>query len=86
MVRAYYKETNTGEWVMLTDTAPNAIRQPDNPVFEGLEIYTINGVMIEKIERGEIDSTYSAVISRLSRGVYIIRDKNGTRKFIKRRD
>lgn len=83
MVEAYYKEVNTGEWVQLQDFAAG-IHQILSTTFDGVEIFTIDGKLIRKLLRQEIDIKYNTILSGLAKGVYIIRDKNGTRKFVKR--
>ena len=82
-VEAYYKETNTGEWILLQDYA-SEIRTPMDSTFDGVEIFTVDGKVLKKIARMEIDSTYATVLADLNKGIYIIHDKNGMRKFVKR--
>jgi len=78
-----YKEVNTDEWILLTDKATN-IRMPEGTATDGLTIYTVNGSTIKHIAHQDIDGTYASVLSNLPKGVYIVRDKNGTRKVVKR--
>ena len=80
---AYYKEVNTDEWIQLTDKTTN-IRMPEGTATDGLTIYTVNGSTIKHIAHQDIDGTYASVLSNLPKGVYIVRDKNGTRKVVKR--
>jgi len=80
---AYYKEVNTDEWIQLTDKTTN-IRMPKGTATDGLTIYTVNGSTIKHIAHQDIDGTYASVLSNLPKGVYIVRDKNGTRKVVKR--
>lgn len=82
-VEAYYKEMNTGEWIRLQNYAAG-IHQLLSTTFDGVEIFTIDGKLIHKILRQEIDDTYNTILYNLDKGVYIIRDKNGYRKFLKR--
>lgn len=82
-VEAYYKEMNTGEWIRLQNYA-SGIHQILSSTFDGVEIFTIDGKPIKKILRQEIDGMYNTILSNLDKGVYIIRDKNGSRKFVKR--
>lgn len=82
-VEAYYKETSTGEWILLQDYA-SGLRPSVDTAFDGVEIFTVDGKLLRKIEKMEIDSTYAMALAGLHKGIYIIRDKNGTRKFVKR--
>ncbi|MCH5311740.1 MAG: C10 family peptidase [Prevotella sp.] len=81
-VEAYYKETNTDEWILLQDYA-SGVHPAVDSTFDGLEIFTIDGKQLKKIAKSEIDTTYHDVLANLHKGIYIIRDKNGIRKFIK---
>ena len=82
-VVAYYKEVNNGEWIQLLDytSGMKSIKQEG---FNGVEIYTLNGLMIKKIDKQDIDANYSDVLYSLKKGIYIIRENNETRKFVKR--
>ena len=51
--------------------------------FNGVEIYTVGGKLIKRIDKMDIDSSYSQYLSQLPKGIYIIRDKNSTRKYVK---
>lgn len=82
-VEAYYKEVNTGDWVRLTDKA-SYINMPFSLPYSGVEIYSIGGVLLKHIESNEVDNVYSQILSSLPKGIYIICDKNGVRKFTKR--
>lgn len=79
---AYYKEVITGKWLRLTDQS-SGVRATLSPYFDGVEIYTIGGKLLSRIEKMNIDNSYSQYLSQLPKGIYILRDKNGTRKFIK---
>ena len=52
--------------------------------FSGVEIYTIDGVLVKRVSQQNVDTTYGTVLGSLPKGVYVVRDKNGTRKYVKR--
>lgn len=79
---AYYKEVNTDKWMRLKDKASD-IRAAMPIPFNGVEIYTVGGKLIKRIDKMDIDSSYSQYLSQLPKGIYIIRDKNSTRKYVK---
>lgn len=79
---AYYKEVNTGKWMPLLDQASN-ITTTKSATLDGVEIYTIGGMLLKRIDKMEVNTSYSQVLSQLPKGIYVIRDKNGTRKFAK---
>ena len=80
---AYYKEANTGEWLRLAGQAAGI-----NPTIctasDGVEIYTVGGVLLKQIGRENLETSYSLALAQLPRGIYIIRDKAGQRKYAKR--
>jgi hypothetical protein len=81
-VKAYFKEANSDEWIKLSDH-PTGVQVPESMEFDGLEIYTIDGKRIKRIAAMDVDGSYSGILSSLPKGIYVIRDKNGTRKFVK---
>lgn len=82
-VDAYYRETNSGEWILLQDyTSDILIKETEH--FDGLRIYSINGILMKSLKRTDIDDSYLEVLSQLPKGIFIIQEKNKTRKFIKR--
>lgn len=81
-VVAYYREVNTGEWLRLMDKTAN-IRNTKTTVSDGVEIFTVGGVLLKRIDKMDIDVYYSQALTQLSKGIYIIRDNNGIRKFTK---
>lgn len=83
-VEAYYKETNTGEWIQLKNQA-TGVRATDGMAFDGLEIYSIDGKYVKRIAFMDIDGSYAGILSSLPRGIYVVRDKNGTRKVVKQK-
>lgn len=82
-VKAYYKEANSDEWMQLNDYT-TGMQVPEKLEFDGLAIYAIDGMLIKRIAAMDIDGSYSGFLSSLPKGIYVIRDKNGTRKFVKR--
>jgi hypothetical protein len=80
---AYYKEVNTGEWLQLADQAAG-VSPTIYSTFDGVEIYTVGGVLQKRIGRENLEVSYSYVLAQLPKGIYIIRDKAGQRIFIKR--
>lgn len=82
-VETYYKEVNTGEWMPLADKRAS-VHAIERTVFNGLEIYTIEGKLVKRIAHQEIESTYSGVLSALPKGIYVVHDQNGSRKFVKK--
>ena len=82
-VEAFYKETSTGEWVLLQNQAAG-VSLPTDVAFSGVEVWTLNGQLIRRISHDDLEASYSIALSSLPKGVYIIRDKNGTRRFVKR--
>lgn len=83
-VEAYYKEVNTSEWIRLTDQASSvyALERTD---FDGVKIYSVDGKLLKSIARQEIESNYAYILSHLPKGIYVVHDNNGTRKFVKQR-
>jgi hypothetical protein len=82
-VVAYYKEVNTGNWIQLLDRATDS-RTATAATFDGLELYTVDGILLKRIEKMDVCTSYSQVLSRLPKGSYIICDENGKRKYVKR--
>ena len=80
---AYHKETSTGNWMLLQEYISN-VHQPQMDSFSGIEIYNINGILVNRINKSDIGTTYAKILANLPKGIFIIRDKNGTRKYIKR--
>ena len=80
---AYYKEVNTGKWMQLLDQA-SSISKTTAATFDGMEICAIGGMLLKRIDKMDVNTSYSQVLSLLPKGIYVIRDKNGTRKFAKR--
>ena len=79
----YHKETSTGNWMLLQEYISN-VHQPQLDSFSGIEIYNINGILVNRINKSDIGSTYAKFLGYLPKGIFIIRDKDGTRKYIKR--
>lgn len=86
-VEAYYRETN-GEngvhWVSLNEYGAG-IRQVTATSAKSIEIWSTEGVLMKRLAKGYYEQDYSRLLSELPKGIYIIRDKNGSRKFTKRR-
>lgn len=78
----YYKEVNTDKWMRLKEKTSD-IGAAMSTSFNGVEIYTTGGRLIKRIDKMDIDSSYSQYLSQLPKGIYIIRDKNSTRKYVK---
>lgn len=82
-VVAYYKETNTAEWIQLQNKT-SGVWTTTAVAYDGVEIYTIDGVLLKRVDKMDVDTSYSHVLSQLPKGVYVIKDKNGARKYVKR--
>ena len=82
-IEAYYRDSNSGVWLLLTKS-PSSI-QTHQRLIDAVEIYTIGGLLVKRIQHDMIEQTYQAVLSSLPKGVYLIRDRHSSRKFTKRR-
>jgi len=78
----YYREANAGKWLRLTDQS-SGVKTKLSSSFDSVEIYTIGGRLLNRIGKNNIDVGYSKMLAQLPKGIYILRDKNGTRKFVK---
>ncbi len=78
-VAVYYKDTNSGEWFLMPDNY-TGIASPAIRSFDGVEIYTLEGMLLSRIARSDVEAVYPKVLSTLPRGIYLVRDINGTRK------
>ena len=61
------------------------VRATDGMAFDGLEIYSVDGKFVKRIAFMDIDGSYADILSSLPKGIYVVRDKNGTRKVVKQR-
>jgi hypothetical protein len=83
-VEAYYKEVNTAEWIRLIDQFAG-VCSIESKDFSGVDIYSVDGKLIKNIARQDIEGIYASILSNLPKGIYVVYDKNGTRKFVKQR-
>lgn len=83
MAKAFYRETTTGLWIPL---GPHPTGMASEWAENGgrVEIYNTNGVLVRRVERQDIHDTYDIILGGLPKGIYIIRENNATRKFVKR--
>lgn len=84
-IEIYYKGSATGEWLSLTNPAPDIIEGNEVNREEGVDVFTSDGVLAAHLSFAAVHDSYSFVLSRLPRGIYIIRDVSGVRKFAKRK-
>lgn len=75
----YYKDTNSGDWLLMPDT-DTGIPSPAVRLFDGVEVYTLGGMLLSRIARSDLENIYPQLLSTLPRGIYFVRDNNGTRK------
>ncbi len=82
-VQAYYREVNTGEWIRLSEM-PSGINTSLVSSIDRVEIYSLDGVLLKRLDKFNVSSLYAQILSNLPKGIYIIRDKNGVRKYTNR--
>lgn len=82
-VKAYYKETAAAEWMPMT-YEKEGIRAAKVESSNQVSVYTVAGIRIKHFNMVEGDSRYASFLSSLPKGVYLVCDRNGTRKFVKR--
>ena len=81
-LQAYYHDKKDNTYHALTDyetSAPNV--QAATPKL--IAVYTTAGVLLKQFKADEM-SDYSSFLNCLPKGVYVIKDKDNTRKFAKR--
>ncbi|MBR6180271.1 MAG: C10 family peptidase [Prevotella sp.] len=83
-ISAFYRELNGKRWLPLTDYA-TAVRQQDVAPVKGLTISTLGGVCVRRWSTTPGEQEYANVLRSLPKGVYVIQDANGSRKFVKSR-
>ena len=83
-VSAFYRELNGKRWLPLTDYA-TAVGKHPAVTKRGLSVYTVGGIMVNSWDTAPDENEYATFLNGLPRGVYIIQDSNGTRKFTRSR-
>lgn len=86
-VEASYWEANSkdeNKWMPLTEYGMG-VGQPTATLTNGIEIYSAEGILLKRMKGNCSEQDYSQLLAELPKGIYLIRDKNGTRKFAKRR-
>lgn len=81
-VSAFYRETNSAQWLPLSDKQ-TGMATPSLGKRKCLAIYNTGGLCLKKWETTPAEKEYADFLNGLQRGLYIISDANGTRKFTK---
>ena len=82
-VTALYKETAAGKWLPLTENT-DGVRAASLSATSAVRIFTVDGLLIRSFDYSHGLNDYSAFLGSLPKGVYLVSDSSGTRKFVKR--
>lgn len=81
-VKASYYYELEDRFIDMTTTVPSAIKTAEinNMYSSDIYIYSINGVLVDRIKSCEVEKSYSFVLNCLPHGVYIVKEGKATRK------
>jgi len=79
----YYYDSTSKAYIPLTRTSNITHVNGEVSSSSDLYVYRTNGTIVARIPRQRISRDYFTALSKLAHGVYIIKDRNETRKVIK---
>ena len=82
-VNAFYYDANINNYVKLTDIMTTINNTEHHSYDDFLRIYNSSGLIIAQLPYKELESNYMQLLRNLPKGIYIVKDKESTRKIVK---
>lgn len=84
-IQISYFEVNSSAWVSLTNNTSDINEEMTKNKYRHLSVYTLNGMLLKQYSSAVSQHEYKRYLNQLPSGLYLLRDTNGVRKYIKKR-